>query len=381
MINRTNTPAPQLGSFAPHREVRAVPATYLFRAAVVHLRSRMANENSLERTCKSLYRNDPVTPLLLKSTASPATTTDPAWAGPLARRVVSSLLQEIVSISAAADLLVRAMRLNFDRAQSIQLPGRQLAVPSDAGWVSEGAAIPVHDYMTNMLTLRPHKLASITTYTAELARASNVEEVTRGLITEDVALQLDATLFSTTAETVVNPGGILAGVAAISSANGTDRRENMTQDIENLVAALAANKGGSQPTFITDPAHAAAMKAALSPKFDYPILASTALTNGTLICVEPRSLASTVVDADADFATSDASVLHYEDTTPTDIVAGGTPATPTKSLFQTDGVCVEADRRRNRVDDACPARCLDASCKLVRHDRSREAPRDARLRR
>jgi hypothetical protein len=341
VINRTNTPAPQLGSFAPHREVRAVPATYLFRAAVVHLRSRMANENSLERTCKSLYANDPVTPLLLKSTASPATTTDPTWAGPLARRVVSSLLQEIVSISAAANLLARAMRLSFDRAHQIQLPGRQMAVPSDAGWVAEGAPIAVHDYMTNMLTLRPHKLASITTYTNELARASNIEEVVRGLISEDVSLQLDATLFSASAETAVNPGGILAGVAAISSANGTDKHENMVEDVENLVAALAANKGGSQPTFITDPAHAVALKAGLSPAFDYPILPSTALAPGTLICVEPRSLASTVVDADADFATSDASVMHYESATPADIVSGGTPATPTKSLFQTDGVALK----------------------------------------
>jgi hypothetical protein len=273
------------------RTARVMPATYLFRAAVCHLRARLANENEPERVCKAIYGRDPVTPLVLRAASAPAKVTDPQWAGPMAHRVVSSLLQEIVSISAAANLLVRAMQLNFDRAAQIQLPGRQLANPGDAGWVAEGAPIPVKNYTTNMLVLRPHRLASITTYTNELALAANIDEVVRSLISEDVALQLDATLFSSTAETVTNPGGVLAGVAAIAAATGgTEKRDNMVEDIENLVAALAANKGGSQPVFVTDPAHAAAMKAWLSPQFDYPILPSTALANGTLICVEPRSL-------------------------------------------------------------------------------------------
>jgi hypothetical protein len=324
------------------RTHRAMPSTYLFRAAVCHLRARMANEDVPEKICKALYHNDPVTPLVLRASTAPATTGDPGWAGPLARRVVSSLLQEIVSISAAANLLVRAMRLNFDRAQSIQLPGRNLAAAADVSWIAEGAPIPVRDYTTNMLILRPHKLATITTYTQELARASNIEEVVRSLISENVALQLDATLFSTAAETAINPGGILAGVAPISSANGTDKRENMVEDIENLVAAIAANAGGAQPIFIADPARAIAMQAMLSPLFNEAVLPSTALPAGTLICVEPRSLAATIVNAQADFATSETAVLHFEDTTPADIVDGtGTVATPVKSLFQVDGVALK----------------------------------------
>jgi hypothetical protein len=329
-------PAPSLR----HVPIQGPAATYLFRAAVCFLRARLANQSIVEKTCESLYGNDPVTPLILRATSSPATTTDPSWAGPLARRVVSSLLQEIVSISAAADLLTRALRLNFDRAGVILLPGRQLANHGNVGWIAEGAPIPVRDYTTNLLSLRPHKLASITTYTQEMARSSNVEEMVRSLISEDVALQLDTALFSITAETAIVPGGILAGVTATTAASGTDKRENMVEDIENLVAAIAANKGGSSPVFITDPAHCAAAKAWLSPLFDYPILASTALTPGTLICVEARSLAATVVDAQPDFATAESAVLHY-DTAPADIVSGGTPATPTKSLFQTDGIALK----------------------------------------
>ena len=114
----------------------------------------------------------------------------------------------------------------------------------------------------------------------------------------------------------------------------------MVEDVRDLVAALAANKGGSQPVFITDPAHCAAMKAWLSPQFDYPILPCTALTPGVLICVEPRSLASTIVEAGADFETVDSPILHMEDTSPKDIVAGST-ATPAKSLFQTDGIALK----------------------------------------
>ena len=44
----------------------------------------------------------------------------------------------------------------------------------------------------------------------------NVESIVRSMISEAVALQLDATLFSTTAEDVVNPGGILNGVAPLA---------------------------------------------------------------------------------------------------------------------------------------------------------------------
>jgi hypothetical protein len=316
-------------------------ATYLFRAAVCHLRARLSNQSVIGKTCDALYPGDVVTAMIARSTSGPATTTDSSWAGPLARRVVSSLLQEIVSISAAADLLVRALRLNFDRAGVILLPGRQLADPNTASWIAEGAPIPVKDYTTNLLSLRPHKLASITTYTQEMARSSNIEEMTRSLISESAALALDAALFSTTAETAIVPGGILAGVAPISSANGTDKHENLVEDIEKLVAAIAANKGGSSPVFITDPAHAAAAKAWLSPLFDYPILASTALASGTLICVEARSLAATVVDSTPDFATAESAVLHNEDAAPADIVSGGTPSSPSRSLFQTDGIALK----------------------------------------
>jgi hypothetical protein len=289
-----------------------------------------------------MYPDDPVTPLVLRAASSPATMTDPGWAGPLARKVVSSLLQEIVSISAAANLLVRALPLNFDRAAQIQLPGRNLAAAADSPWIGEGQPIPVRDYTTNMLTLRPHKMATITTYTAELARASNIEEIVRSLISEAAALQLDATLFSTTAETAVNPGGILAGVAPITAATGSDKRANMVDDVIALVAALAANTGGAAPVFVAAAAQATAMKAALSPLFDHPILPSTALPAGTVICVEPRSLASTVVDAVPDFATSETAVLHFEDATPADITSGtGTLAQPVKSLFQVDGVALK----------------------------------------
>jgi hypothetical protein len=46
------------------RTRRAMPSVYLFRAAVVHLKARMANEAVPERLCKTLYHNDPVTPLV-----------------------------------------------------------------------------------------------------------------------------------------------------------------------------------------------------------------------------------------------------------------------------------------------------------------------------
>ena len=83
------------------------------------------------------------------------------------------------------------------------------------------------------------------------------------------------------------------------------------------------------------------MKFWAGDKFDYAILPSAALPAGTLIAIEPTSLAATLTDAMPDFATSDAVVLHYEDASPQDITGGSpSPASPVRNLFQTDGIAL-----------------------------------------
>jgi hypothetical protein len=108
----------------------------------------------------------------------------------------------------------------------------------------------------------------------------------------------------------------------------------ISADIGALVQALAVNGGGLEPVLIAAPAQAAALRMWRQADF-FPILASVALSAGTVVAVESSSFVSGL-DGVPEFSTSQGATIHLEDTTPKDIVAGGVVAAPTKSLFQTD---------------------------------------------
>jgi HK97 family phage major capsid protein len=322
------------------RSKRPSASDYLVRAATCYVKAARGGEPL--RVCKALYGNDQVTPILLgKAASSPARADNAAWAGALAAQTVSSLLQSIVSLSAAADLLSRAMRINFDGYAEVKIPGRTIAA-GGAAWIGEGSPIPVRKFSMNSVSLKPHKLAIITSYTNELAASSNIEAVVRSMLAENSAIELDRALFSTAAADATVPGGILAGVAPLAAATGGDALANMTEDIRNLVAALGAAYGGLDPTFVASPGQAAALKFWAGEQFDYAILPSAALAAGTIIAVEGASIAASIADAVPEFSVSEGALLHYEDTTPQDITGGSpSPAVPVKSLFQTDAVSLK----------------------------------------
>jgi hypothetical protein len=327
---------PRIALDPSDRTKRLRPVDYLFRSAVCHLR---ADKRDLGTTCKSIYGDDRITPTLLQRAAStPATVATPAWAGIVAQQVVSSLLQEIVSISAGAALLTAALQINFDRKQSIRLPSR-LVDPAYAGtWLGEGAPIPVYQFPISAgVTLVPHKLAVISVFTREMIETSNIEEFVRSMLSESAALALDKALFSSAADDGITPGGILNGVAALpATAAGGSKRDAMVSDLEALVQAIANKGGGANPVFIAAPAQAIAMKANVGPDFDADILASTALPAGTVICVEARSVVATITAAAPEFSIADATLLQMADN-PVDVVAGS----PTRSVFQIDSTALK----------------------------------------
>jgi hypothetical protein len=316
------------------------PSNILFRTAAAILRSHGAGITPQD-AAKTLFGKDQ---MILRAASAPAKTTDTGWAGPLARQVVSDLLQSIVSISAGAALLTKALQINFDHLQSIRLPSR-LVDPAYAGqWTAEGAPIPVFQYPVSAgKTLTPHRLSVISTFTREMVDTSNIEMFVRSLLSESAALAVDKALFGTQPDDGVTPPGLLNGVTPITAASGSSRQDNMAEDVENLVQALANNGGGADAVFVAAPGQAAAMKIYIGPKFDYPILSSMVLALGTVICIEPRSLVATISAATPEFTVADATLLHME-TVPADIVAG-TPSTPTKSMFQLDAMALKMTLR------------------------------------
>jgi hypothetical protein len=110
----------------------------------------------------------------------------------------------------------------------------------------------------------------------------------------------------------------------------------MEKDIAQLVAALDTAGGGANVVFVCSPPQAATLKLRASPKFDYPILTSSALANGTIVAIEASSFVS-AFDPIPQFDVSNTTALHMEDTSPAPLTQGTGPtiATPIRSLYQT----------------------------------------------
>jgi hypothetical protein len=306
----------------------------LYRAAAAHLRGHVVNE-APERTAKVMFDGDIVTDIVVRAASNPARLGDGAWAGPLARQAVEDSVQAITSLSAAADLIGRGLKLEFDGAGTIRVPGR-LVDASDAGaWVAEGLPQPVRALrITGGPILAPRKLAVITPYTREMAESSNLEAIARALISEATALALDAALFSTAADDGAHPAGILNGVTPLTPTTGGGAAA-LAGDVKNLITALVAAGAGRAPILITNATQAASLSLLAGAKFDMDVLASTQIAPGTIIAIEPSSFVSAMSAVPA-FEVSDQTTIHM-DTAPTDVVAG----VPTRSLFQTDSIALK----------------------------------------
>ena len=314
------------------------PATFIHRAASAHLRSFVTGGIAATDAAKAMFGDDGATELVLKAASAPATTTTSGWAQSLAGIAVYDLVQSITSLSAGADVIDRGLKLNMDGIAEARVPGRVLNAAAAGQWVVEGAAVPVRALsFTNAAILRPRKLSAISTYSREMVESSNIEAVVRATLGEAVGLALDAQMFSSIAGDAAKPPGLFAGVTPIAATAGGGTNA-MFADLGNLFAALAANAAGKTAVIIAAMPQAVKLMATIGPKFNFHIIASTALPTGTVAVLEIASFVSGF-GSTAEFNTTKVGALHMEDTTPADIVsAGGTVAAPVKSLYQTDAI-------------------------------------------
>jgi HK97 family phage major capsid protein len=310
-----------------------------FKLATAYLRSQLG-KTSLERAARQLFNSDDAL-LVTRAAVSPATTTTTGWAAELAGQMVWDVLQSITSLSAAASLIGEGQRVSLDGITTLKVPGRQVnpAAPG-ATWIAEGLPSPVRvQAVFAGPTLTPHKLLSISTFTGEQARSSNIEQFVRAALSESLALALDLKMFSADAATAAAPAGLLNGVTPIAAtpASGNNTANVIAvADVAALVKALAASGGGLNPVFIASPAQAVVLKVFTGP-LDAPIFPSAGVPDRTLIAVESESIVSGFGSTPT-FDMSEGSILHEEDTSPGAVVANA----PTRSLFQTDAIGLKA---------------------------------------
>jgi hypothetical protein len=308
---------------------RGQPATVLYRAAAAHARARVEPRTTAEVAAETMYGvRDPAV-ILARAASSPAVLTNTSWAGALAAVAVDDAIMAMSTLSAAADLIGRGTKVDLTGIAHLTVPGRVTSVSAAGQWVHEGSAIPVRSQsITTGAVLEPRKLAVIATMSAELAASSNVEQVVRALLLESSALALDAAIFSTNVDDGAHPAGILAGVAPLTATAGGGLLA-FDGDMKLLIGALAANGAGRNPVIVCAPQQAVATKILAGPRFDIPVLPSSALAAGVVIAVEQSSFVSGF-SAIPEFETSGTSLLVMEDTTPSDWGAS------MKSLYQAD---------------------------------------------
>src|SRR6516164_6499965 len=164
---------------------KARPCVYLVRAASATLRSFVTGATPANAV-KAMFGNDVVTDLILRAPTAPAAISGTAgWAQSLAGVAIYDLIQSIVSLSAAANIIDRSLKLNMDGIAEYRVPGRVLNAAAAGQWVGEGLAAPIRALsFANDAILRPRKLQVVTTYSRELAEHSNIEAVVRQTLSE-----------------------------------------------------------------------------------------------------------------------------------------------------------------------------------------------------
>jgi Phage capsid family len=276
------------------------------------------------------WPNDNAIDMVLRASVAPATI---GTSGPIAV-VTQQFFSTLVGVYAGASLLGRGIQLNFGGAAQINMPG--IAIPT-ADFVGEGAPIPAVTAPTNAgASLVPHKLAVITELTNEILRASNAENIVRQVMTESTGPALDKALFSNTAGDAIRPAGLLNGLTPLTPAPAGTKDQAMADDLIALTAPLMRVAAGPV-VIVAAPEQALAM--ALRAFRDVPaatILASAALTAGTVIAVNPAALVSATEGVPQ--IDNSPNVTIHEDTAPLALNASGTPAYPTRSVFQSDTI-------------------------------------------
>src|SRR5262245_30138354 len=125
------------------RVKHARSAVYVYRAAAATLRAFVTGATPAN-AAKTMFGNDIVTDLVLRAATMPAAISGTAgWAQSLAGVAIYDLIQSIVSLSAAANIIDRSLKLNMDGIAEYRVPGRILNPAAAGQWIGEGLAAPV----------------------------------------------------------------------------------------------------------------------------------------------------------------------------------------------------------------------------------------------
>jgi hypothetical protein len=308
----------------------------LFRRLVTTSAVSSVSRRSPAEVAKSLWPSDE---LVQRAVSAPAMTGVVGWSAELAHKLVFDALEGLGPSAAGAQLLLQSLVLAWDGYGLISAPGF-VAGAGSAGFVAEGAPIPVKQLLSAAVTLAPFKLAAISVLTRTMIDSSNAEQLVGDTLMRSAALALDAQLLGSAAATAAAPAGLRNGISASTPSASTDEMGAFYEDCHTLLDAVSTVGGNGPFVLVGSPGRIATMvmRFVLQPG-NVSVLAANAMGND-LLCVAPNAIVC-ALSPNPVIETATAGELHMEGSTPAAIVNGGAPAAPARSLFQTDSVALK----------------------------------------
>jgi HK97 family phage prohead protease/HK97 family phage major capsid protein len=348
------------------RHQKLEPLDYFFRAALVKCKSKAEGQN-IDDVRRKVYGEDEATrvvcDLVLKAASAPALTTVAGWAQELVQQMYADFMQVLLPLSVHPKLAAMGLSLTFGQTGRIIIPTRNLTPSIGGSFVGEGLPIPVRQGAFASQTVVPKKMAVITSFTREMGEHSiaAIEGLLRQALLEDTAIAMDAVLLGNGAATAIAPAGLRSYQAGLTPTAGGGFTA-LVGDIKLLQGALLNLTNGNvrKPVILLNPQQVLDIRLMQPPNAAAPLFPFVSEIDagrlGTAALIESSNVPvgmAIAVDA-ADFVSvgvegprleiSDQATLHFEDTSPADIVSGpsGTPvaATPVKSMWQTDSLAL-----------------------------------------
>jgi len=176
--------------------VRAARASiYVWRAAAASLRAYVTRSTPMH-CAERMFRRDTITPEILKAATAPAEIATTGRAAEIARVAIYDMIQSITSLSAAAEVISRGLKLNMDGIGTHRVPGRVVNPAAAGAWVQEGNPAPARALaFTNAAILQPRRLSVLYAYSREQAESSNIENIVKATLGESCGLALTAKCF------------------------------------------------------------------------------------------------------------------------------------------------------------------------------------------
>ena len=284
-----------------------------------------------------MWPGDRTVQFLLRSASAQAMIGVAGWAAELSHTVVVDALAALGPASAGAQLLMQSTVLSFDGNGVISAPGF-VAGAGNAGFVAEGLPVPVKTLADSVVQMTPHKLAAIAVLSEEMILSSNAEQLIGDVLIRSAAAALDVALFGTLAATAAQPAGLRYNITALTPSNNTDFWEAYFEDIANGINACSPVGGNGPFALVANAGRAVQIKLRAMGEEPYEILGSSAVGNDMLV-IAPAAIVC-AISPEPEIEVANAATLHM-DSAPLQIVNGGAPAAPHKSMWQTATVALK----------------------------------------